>query len=573
MFSKQNRFLTIVLILLILTTALFAQTIQENRKYEPIVVPPYKLAQFYGIPVDELFMYVYHQDSQSWELIPFQIDEVTKDFDPLNPSDSLLFYFIPDEWDIDDHDGVLSQHDELVFLICDLGNQAPQKAWIDNEESKLNPRLEIVIEDPIDNHKAYGYLFHSSTISEPIPKPYNLESDTLEDKISSEYYMTKIGQVGLIEDIIIKEPYGNGKDIFDTQKLRFSGILDLGIGPVELFMTEKNLYLYEEKKYTPNPVVRIVRQVKMTLQLGSFVSHNTPFWLRTKFYPFSGEFVGGASIAKDALKEFWPGSDAVVIMHDLRQSWDFDSSSIGMKFYNRYNDGVVIDGSPDYIRSKIDVPIQEWNSLTGPQGSFFTLTKFNETKWQNIILYYWDSEQGGQFDQSIFIGVDDTGEDKKSFGDHGILFQNYGKDDISLALNFFAYFIPQKNIEKNEIEQFSNRLLNPVTVSSSIVTDVVENKSDFVPTELKLFQNSPNPVNSVTTISFFIPQREQIKVEIRDLNGRLVDIITDKPFSTGRHKIIWDGKNFNNENVSAGVYFVVLKSNSSIKSQKLTIIK
>jgi hypothetical protein len=271
------------------------------------------------------------------------------------------------------------------------------------------------------------------------------------------------------------------------------------------------------------------------------------------------------------LKDLWPGTDAVVIMQDLRQSWDFNQNAKGMKFFNKQNSETSIDGVPDNVNRLLEIPIAEWNLMTGDQGSFLTFTEFTETDWQNVFLYYWDSEQGGQFDQFIFDDYE-TG-DKVSFGDQGILFRNYGQDDISLALSFTAFFIPEKNLQQIDADHFANNLNNPINVSADIQTDVVENKSSTIPTEIQLFQNNPNPVKKATTISFIVPQKEQISVEIRDLHGRLVKVLTNKEFSVGQHQISWNGKDLIGETAANGIYFVILKSKSIVKTQKLTILK
>ena len=110
-----------------------AQNLTEKRKYEPVIVPAQKLSQFYGIPVNEIYLYVYNSSTNSWAMAPFQIDERTKGPDPNAPSDSVRFYFIPEGWTIENHNGVVSIHDEFLFMVRDLGDEAPEKSWINND--------------------------------------------------------------------------------------------------------------------------------------------------------------------------------------------------------------------------------------------------------------------------------------------------------------------------------------------------------------------------------------------------------------------------------------------------------
>ena len=118
-------------------------------------------------------------------MAPFQIDERTRGPDPHTPSDTGRFYFIPEEWGIENHDGVLSFHDELVFMLRDLGDEAPKRSWIDNNDAKNHPRLKLEVQDP-DNpqNKRFGYLYRSLTISsDEIPSPYEIEYFPGQDSI------------------------------------------------------------------------------------------------------------------------------------------------------------------------------------------------------------------------------------------------------------------------------------------------------------------------------------------------------------------------------------------------------
>jgi len=550
--------------------SIFAEELQEKRRYEPIVIPGYKLSSFYEIPVNEIFLYSYEEDKDNWSIVPFQIDEVTKGWDPNNPQDTTWFYFIPEEWGIDSHDGVLSQYDELVFMVRDLGDEAPEDAWINNDESKQYPRLNLTITDPENQDcTAFGYLFQSSTITDEIPKPYGFEYFPDNDSIATLYYATDVSESGVIEDILIKQPWGTGKDIFDTQKFRFKGILDLFI-PIDIILTEENLYLYDEKDYTHNPVVRLIRRVKQTLQIGNFISHSTPFYVRAKFYPFSGVVEGGTSISQDALEEIWPGSGAVVILENFRQSWDFSEDAKGMTFFNKYNQDVVVDGKQDAVDKTIDLPINEWSLVSGDQGSFFTKVMFPDTNWSNIELYYYDNQEGGQGDSHIF-GTYETG-DRVSFGDQGISFYNFGGSDISLELSFTGLFIPETNLQQLDGEKYAYDIDHPLQITYKTKSDINTYEKSPVSIDFRLFQNYPNPFNHSTIIKYYLPYAEHITLRVIDLNGRMVKILADGFLSSGYHSAHWDGFNNDRQPVASGIYFYQLCFGQYTETKKLTLI-
>ena len=162
------------------------QNLRDERSYEPVVLVGGVLAPFYGIQIDEIFLYAYDGITQTWRLIPFQIDERTYGIDPYNEPRSRWFYFIPEAWDLDNHDNFLGDHDELVFMVRDLGDKAPDRAWIDNDEAKTHARLELVVADPLaPDNKAYAYLFRSSTIQDAVPAHYGFDYQEEDDHITT----------------------------------------------------------------------------------------------------------------------------------------------------------------------------------------------------------------------------------------------------------------------------------------------------------------------------------------------------------------------------------------------------
>ncbi len=555
----------------------------QDRSYEPVVLRGEVLAPFYDVPISEIFMYAFHDSTKTWKMIPFQIDEMEYGEDPFSPGAFQDFYFLPD-------DGLLDFRDELVFMIRDLGDRAPNSAWIENEESKNYPRLEIIISDPDDpNSCAYGYLFRSATINEPVPSPYGFSFNPNMMTVSNNYYSVRLSKKnGLIEDIIIKPPFGAGVDIFDTQKLRLIGVFDLGIFTIAIGKNgsqaaneRENLYAYQEADedryhlwYTPKPVVRLIREVRQTIQFYPLVMHETAFYVKTKFYPFSGTIAGGADLDPETLKkEFNTNEDIYLRLELLRQSWDFNAAASGMRFFNRHNQNVIIDGIPDQLDLTITNPVREWTLATGDQGSLFTYAAFKDSTWQEVMLYYHDSQAGGQADET-FIDGGDTG-DSVSYGDHGILFRNNASDSVSLKLNFTAFFLP-KNLSKADGEKLANALEHPVQVFSQpqwYMPQALDKKNINLPKRYALYQNYPNPFNSSTIISFALPAEQKASLKIYDRNGHLVAKLADGFFRAGTHYIYWHGLDERNRNVASGVYFYQLQAGDFSSVKKLILLR
>ena len=100
---------------------------------------------------------------------------------------------------------------------------------------------------------------------------------------------------------------------------------------------------------------------------------------------------------------------------------------------------------------------------------------------------------------------------------------------------------------------------------STVVSTI---KNYLLPNEIKLYPPYPNPFNPQTHISFSVDKTTFISINIYDINGRLVQNIHDKKTSVGYYQLIW-----NSENISSGIYFVVLQSEDKVKTHKLMLMK
>ncbi len=91
---------------------------------------------------------------------------------------------------------------------------------------------------------------------------------------------------------------------------------------------------------------------------------------------------------------------------------------------------------------------------------------------------------------------------------------------------------------------------------------------DDAPAAFSVAQNSPNPFNPSTTISFSIPEAGNVSVDIFNVAGQKVDTIANEFKNAGNHSAVW-----NASGSSAGVYFYTVKSGNFTKTMKMTLLK
>ncbi len=101
----------------------------------------------------------------------------------------------------------------------------------------------------------------------------------------------------------------------------------------------------------------------------------------------------------------------------------------------------------------------------------------------------------------------------------------------------------------------------------------VEDENEIASDKYVLYQNSPNPFNPSTTISFQIPVRQKTTVAVYNMSGQLVKILVDGLMDAGHHRLAWDGRNSSAEPVTSGVYFYILQTDSFSATKRMVMLK
>jgi hypothetical protein len=89
------------------------------------------------------------------------------------------------------------------------------------------------------------------------------------------------------------------------------------------------------------------------------------------------------------------------------------------------------------------------------------------------------------------------------------------------------------------------------------------------PQVFELKQNYPNPFNPSTKISFSLPSDSKVTLEIYDMSGKMVARILNNEFRSANYYTV----DFNASDLSSGMYFYSLKTNNSIDTKKMLLVK
>ena len=99
---------------------------------------------------------------------------------------------------------------------------------------------------------------------------------------------------------------------------------------------------------------------------------------------------------------------------------------------------------------------------------------------------------------------------------------------------------------------------------------IIENLTQeiILPDNYSLSSPYPNPFNPITNLDFSVPIESHVKIEIYDIQGRLVEEIFNDLINPGVHNIKWVANNH-----ASGIYFVNMASGDFSSTQKITLLK
>ncbi len=183
------------------------------------------------------------------------------------------------------------------------------------------------------------------------------------------------------------------------------------------------------------------------------------------------------------------------------------------------------------------------------------LTSFTTTYQQNKILLNWiTATETNNLGFEIERRQNNSEWQKISFVEgHGTTLEpqlySYSDDISSLIFTSLAYRL--KQIDLDGSFEYSN---------------IVE--VEIMPTKFELAQNYPNPFNPNTTIKFSLPKQTQLRINIYNMLGELIETLAEGTFNAGYHSVTFSGTH-----LATGTYIYRLESSEFVQTKKFLLLK
>jgi len=109
----------------------------------------------------------------------------------------------------------------------------------------------------------------------------------------------------------------------------------------------------------------------------------------------------------------------------------------------------------------------------------------------------------------------------------------------------------------------------------SFTTQRGSHDSDIIINNIKneLVGNYPNPFNPETTISFNVARAGNVAIDVLNIKGQKITSIADKFYDVGSHTVVWNGTDSAGRDVSSGVYFYKMQTADFISTKKMLLLK
>ena len=100
------------------------------------------------------------------------------------------------------------------------------------------------------------------------------------------------------------------------------------------------------------------------------------------------------------------------------------------------------------------------------------------------------------------------------------------------------------------------------------MVETLSDEDSLIPSSVTLNGAYPNPFNPTTSIEFTVPEMMSVKLNVFDIQGRLVQRVAEGIYEIGTHKVT-----FNGDNLSSGLYFVRLDAGGFSEYTKVMLLK
>ncbi|OGC41104.1 hypothetical protein A2Y85_05975 [candidate division WOR-3 bacterium RBG_13_43_14] len=203
---------------------------------------------------------------------------------------------------------------------------------------------------------------------------------------------------------------------------------------------------------------------------------------------------------------------------------------------------------------RIDVPMTAWNATrclaVEPHG-------IGTSQDTTLLLIYTSFNSAGTLDSTGLYELD------REYGDviQRVLFPGWNVRGVEYDPRDGNYWVT--------IAQSPDRSIVKIRGFYGVTPGVGENRNYDIQRGVSLAPSMPNPFSKTVKFTYSIADRQQVKLNLYDVSGRLVKTMVNQVEDPGIKTIKWDGLDNNGKPISSGVYFYQLETEQRTITRKL----
>ena len=163
-------------------------------------------------------------------------------------------------------------------------------------------------------------------------------------------------------------------------------------------------------------------------------------------------------------------------------------------------------------------------------------------------------------EDNTFEGVDVSGD---------MVYGTWWTDGDSIAIGYETNLITEQFSNQFTVRGVIPLYVDSILVEASYEMTFMENEetslNEVISSNKISFSCSPNPTNSFLNIDYFLPEKSEVEVHLKDQLGRNILIVNNtKTVGEGFHK-----EKIDLSGLSKGIYFVSLNSKWGVQTNKI----
>jgi hypothetical protein len=115
---------------------------------------------------------------------------------------------------------------------------------------------------------------------------------------------------------------------------------------------------------------------------------------------------------------------------------------------------------------------------------------------------------------------------------------------------------------KESVSIESGKVIGPLPAGNYRISKAI------APEKLELLGAYPNPFNSVVEIAFSLDKAQKVTLEVFDITGKRVTLLSNKELERGRNTLKW-----NAQNEPSGLYFYKLNTQDKTFTGTMSLVK